>query len=421
MKHHALSKPTKAYRGLFVWLAFATQAWAGQQAIPLFASPLQFNAKDTTFTAKIPAGYTLELLNRDMQRPRLMTFHPSGELLIGSRSGHIYRLKPPYRQAESLVTLPDYPHSLAFRDGKLWIAQTHGLYAVEYKAGQPRINPQDIKRIAALPGGRGHNSRSVAIGPDRRIYLSLGISGNCSHQYLGKGYTFDNRRGGILLLDETTQPPQWQSWASGLRNPVGFAWRNGRLYASNNGPDHWGFHHPGETFMELAQGDFAGMPWYQTIDGKLKADDCISHPPPLPKHKVRLPDLQFPARNAPMGVAIVPRGRPSTDWPTDWPPDWQGDAVVALHGSWGTLPNGSSSGEASTRRPPKLVLVRFNGTQILRYDTLVSGFQDPETGQRWARPLGVDFGPDGDLYFTSDGGINGLFRLRKLGHSPTLP
>ena len=37
-----------------------------------------------------------------------------------------------------------------------------------------------------------------------------------------------------------------------------------------------------------------------------------------------------------------------------------------------------------------------------------------EDGKRWARPVGVAIGPDGEIYFTSDAGFNGLYRLKKL-------
>jgi hypothetical protein len=36
-----------------------------------------------------------------------------------------------------------------------------------------------------------------------------------------------------------------------------------------------------------------------------------------------------------------------------------GDAVVALHGSWATKPDGGGGGDAASRRDPKLVAVRF--------------------------------------------------------------
>jgi glucose/arabinose dehydrogenase len=54
--------------------------------------------------------------------------------------------------------------------------------------------------------------------------------------------------------------------------------------------------------------------------------------------------------------------------------------------------------------------VRFKDGKALRVDDLVTGFQRAN-GERWARPVGVAIGPDGALYFTSDSGTNGLFRL----------
>jgi glucose/arabinose dehydrogenase len=89
------------------------------------------------------------------------------------------------------------------------------------------------------------------------------------------------------------------------------------------------------------------------------------------------------------------------------------DAVVALHGSWGTKPGGGFMGSAATRRPPKIVVVRFQNGKAMRVDDLVTGFQLPD-GERWARPAGVAFGPDGALYFSSDSEINGLFRLKRV-------
>jgi len=79
-------------------------------------------------SVRIPAGYRLEILTDRLDRPRLMTFAKNGDLLIGSRSGRVYRLPPPYREPQVLVNTGDYPHSVALRGNEIWIAETGGLY-----------------------------------------------------------------------------------------------------------------------------------------------------------------------------------------------------------------------------------------------------------------------------------------------------
>lgn len=363
--------------------------------------------RGTTHTVTVPRGYTLEILTRGLEEPRILSFAESGDLFIGSRSGRVYRLEPPYRRPTIVVELPDYPHSVAVRDEEILVAQTDGLYRAPYTPGERTVPEAAFDLFAPLPGGRGHNSRTVHIGPDGGVYLSLGISGNCSDQFLGAGYPFDERRGGILVLrEEGGGEPRWETYASGLRNPVGFAWHpeTGVLYASNNGPDHLGYDQPPEYFSRIEPGSFHGMPWFQFDGEGVIRDPCIKSEPPRPREDVVLPVATFPPRSAPMGVTFVPEGAMD--------PTLAGDAIVALHGSWATQPFGSYFGDAGTRRPPRLVVVRFEGGEARGVDDLVSGFQ-LEDGERWARPVGVAIGPDGALYFTSDAGMHALFRLRR--------
>lgn len=357
-------------------------------------------------TVHVPRGYRLEWL-ASMDEPRMLAFAANGDLYAGSKSGKVYRLPPPYTRAEVLVDAGGYPHSVAFRPGEILIAKTDGVYRAPYRPGQPRVVPEALTLLAALPSGFGHSSRTVGVGPDGRVYASLGIQGNCSDQYLGAGYSFDDRRGGVLVLNESGGKASWEPFASGLRNPVGFDWhpRTGALYAANNGPDHLGYEQPPEYFSRLDAGSFHGMPWFYFDGKRLHRDDCESGAPPRPIGEVTLPVATFPSRNAPLGMAFVPAG--AMDARLEF------DAAVALHGSWGTLPGGGFFGSDATRRPPKLVAVRFRDGEPVRVDDLVAGFQLPD-GERWARPAGVAFGPDGALYFSSDSDAEGLFRLRRM-------
>ncbi|MCR4301710.1 MAG: PQQ-dependent sugar dehydrogenase [Sulfuricaulis sp.] len=358
----------------------------------------------TRQVARVPKGFRLELLTDKLDGPRLMAFADNGDLVIGSKSGRVYRLPPPYTSPEVLVSLDDYPHSVAIRQGEIFIARTHGVYRAPYQPGQKQIAPASVKLLARLPGGDGHSSRTVGVGPDGRVYVSLGIQGNCSDQYLGDRYSFDDRRGGIFVLHQEGSQARWEVFGSGLRNPVGFAWhpQTHVMYASNNGPDHLGYEQPPEYFSRITPGSFHGMPWFQHDGKQLKHDGCATSKSPRPLADVAPPVATFPARNAPMGVTFVPKGALSKALELD--------AVVALRGSWGTQPTGGSFGNPATRRPPKLVVVRFKDGGAVRVDDLVTGFQLAD-GDRWARPVGVAIGPDGALYFTSDSEINGLFRL----------
>ena len=389
---------------ILLLLTLSRTVLADTASIPHYAEQ-QLKVSGDTWTLTVPAGLQLQVLTDALDQPRMLNFLPNGDLLIGSRAGKVYRLEPPYTHATILVELDDYPHSLDWRAGELLIAQTDGLYRAPYQPGQTKIQQDDIELLAALPGDGGHTSRTVSIGPDQRVYLSLGISGNCSDEYLDKSYPFDDRRGGILVLDESSPQPRWQTFASGLRNPVGFDWhpQTNDLYASNNGPDHLGYDQPPEYFSRITANSFHGMPWFQFDGQSIRRDDCIDTAPPRPRSQVSKPAATFPARNAPMGVTFVPANALDERF--------QKNALVALKGSWGTQPSGGMSGKKSTRRPPSVAMVQFSNGKAAAVVSVISGFQRPD-GMRLARPVGVAIGPDGALYFTSDTYTEGLFRLR---------
>jgi glucose/arabinose dehydrogenase len=400
---HLVVRPFR-FVGAGLLLSFALHAHAGTQSLAYEQQTLTVEGKSRT--VRVPKGYRLEWF-AVMDAPRMLTFAANGDLFVGSHSDKVYRLPPPYTKAEVLVEPGDYPHSVAFRKGEILIARTHGVYRAPYRAGQASIAEGDLSLLAALPGGAGHDSRTVGVGPDGRVYVSLGIQRNCSDQFVGVGYPPDDQRGGVLVLRERGGVASWVPFASGLRNPVGFAWQpqTGVMYASNNGPDHLGYDQPPEYFSRLDAGSFHGMPWFQYDGKQLKRDDCVSSTPPRPINEVTLPVATFPSRNAPLGMTFVHRGAMDAQLELD--------AVVALHGSWGTQPSGGFIGRVATRRPPKLVAVRFQDGQAVRVDDLVTGFQLPD-GNRWARPAGVAVGPDGALYFSSDSDAEGLFRLKRV-------
>jgi glucose/arabinose dehydrogenase len=327
---------------------------------------------------------------------------PSQELIIGSRGADVYRVKKPYKIPEILVSLPGRNHSVVYRDGQLFVAETAGLYAAPYSGPDTSLDPSDFTLYVGLPSETGgHWSRTVIVGPDTRLYIGIGISGNCSDEYLDVSYPFERRRGGVFVVDETVNPPQLIPYSSGLRNPIGVAFNpeTSVLYASNAGSDNLGYNLPPEVFSPLSDRSFHGMPWFQYYGGAFRSGECAAGPAPRPSSEATPPGVTFEARSTPQGIAFV------TDaFLGDY---FTGNALVAIHGSWAVAPGGGPE----TRRPPKIAMVKFSDGQPVDVMDIVTGFQRSD-GSRFARPSGMLMGPDGYLYFTSDAGeVTGLFRL----------
>ena len=353
---------------------------------------------------QVPLGLRLEFL-ANLSNPRFLTMGPGQEFIIGSRGTDIYRVTTPYDSPELLVRLTGRNHSVAYRDGKLFVAETAGLYVTDYTGPTTMLDDTDFELLVSLPSQTGgHWSRTVIVGPDKRLYISLGISGNCSDEYLHNSYPFERRRGGVFLLNETGSSPQLVPYASGLRNPIGIAFRPGTntIFATNAGPDNLGYNQPPEVFTTLSFGSFHGMPWFQYYNGAFRSGECATSPAPRPSSDATPPDATFEARSTPEGITFVTNeilGK-----------GFMGNALVAIHGSWAVPPGGGPE----TRRPPKIVMVTFNGGQPSSVEDIVTGFQRGD-GSRFARPCGMLMGSDGHLYFTSDAGdVTGLFRLRPI-------
>ena len=291
------------------------------------------------------------------------------------------------------------------------------------------LNAGDFTEYVDLPSATGgHSSRTVIAGPDGALYVSIGISGNCSDEYLAgslPGYDFEHRRGGVYRINDNIDAMLFpikdkrgnvaiinsggnavlEPFSSGFRNPVGMAFdpASGFLWATNAGPDNLGYDQPPEVFSRLTQGSYHGMPWFQYVNGTFQDGQCIdTSTAPRTAGEATAPAATFDARSTPLGVAFVTGNSLG--------PLFSDNALVCIHGSWATDP--SRGGGPETRRPPKVVMINFSGSYPATVEDVIIGLQRDD-GSRFARPSGALMGPDGHFYFTSDGGeVQGLFRLR---------
>lgn len=327
---------------------------------------------------RLPPGFAIELFARDLGHARFLTLDPRGILLVSvPRSGHVLALPDDDGdgRADRRITVIEgleLPHGLAFHGGHLYIAETGRVIRVRYDPATRQAVGRPEVVVPGLPPRGGHWTRTIAFGPDSRLYVSVGSScNNCEER--------DGRRAAIIRYDADGSGEM--RVATGLRNAVGIAFRpdTGELWASVNGRDWLGDDRPPEYVTRVVEGGFYGWPYcFWEPDGVVPDPDLGS---PERCRRVTRPTLLYQAHTAPLGIAFY-TGR-------QFPAEYRGNLFVALHGSWNrSAPVGY-----------KVIRVRLDG-DAARADDFATGWLE---GRRaWGRPVDLAVAPDGSLFLSDD-------------------
>jgi glucose/arabinose dehydrogenase len=179
---------------------------------------------DVPRQALVPRGWTLSVFAR-VPSARLAAWAPDGALLVSvPRDGSVVRLAPDGDGTASVSVLLSelrQPHGITFVGSTLFVAQTHRVDAYAYADGtatDPRPVVTDLPD-AQTPGlGRyGHVLKSVAVGEDGSVYVSVGSTGNISAEDL----TATPPRASILRVPPGGGAPE--PFATNVRNGTGLA------------------------------------------------------------------------------------------------------------------------------------------------------------------------------------------------------
>ncbi|MDW3204208.1 MAG: PQQ-dependent sugar dehydrogenase [Alphaproteobacteria bacterium] len=337
----------------------------------------------------VPDGFEIRLFAQQVGGPRKMLVDAGGLVIVArSRAGTVSVLpdEDGNGRADEIVDVVrglSRPHGLALHDGYLWIADTNRLYRVPWRdGGGPADDVEAVSRDGVFGSGSGHWTRNIAFSPDGRyLYASIGSRGNISREDPPRAtiQRFEVDEDGLLGPGET--------FAAGLRNPVGIAVRpeDGRLYTVVNERDGMGDGLVPDYFTEVRQGAFYGWPY--AYIGAHPQPGFGEERPDLVAQSV-VPDVLIQSHSAPIGLAFLADA--------DVPEAWRDDALVTLRGSW----------NAAEPTGYKVVRIEFeNGRPTGRYVNFATGFRidvpnpaTPGPARVWGRPVGVAIGPDGAIY-----------------------
>lgn len=341
-------------------------------------------------TIRLPPGFAIELFAGDLGYPRFLALDPRGTLLVSvPRAGRVIALPDDNRDGRADGVVPvvealELPHGLAFLDGQLHVAETGRVVRFDYDPATRRVRGSPTVVVPNLPARGSHWTRTITIGPDRRLYVSVGSSCNSCEER-------DRRRAAIYRYDADGRGGA--PFATGLRNAVGIAFRPGtsELWATVNGRDWLGDDNPAEYVTRVEEGSFYGWPYcHWTAAGQVPdpdlggGDRC--------KAAAR-PGLLYHAHTAPLGLAFYTGSQ--------FPPEYRGDLLVALHGSWNrSVPVGY-----------KVIRVRLGGATPIAEDFATGWLVG---GRYWGRPVDLAVAPDGAL-FLSDDGLGAVYRITYRG------
>jgi len=328
---------------------------------------------------RAPDGFSVGRYAEGLARVRLLRVTPSGDLLASiPRDGRIVLLERDADadgRADGVRTLIDgleRPHGIDVHAGFLYVAEAGGVARVGFDPASRRLTGPVERIVTGLPAGGNHWTRTLRVGPDEKLYVSIGSSCNACIED-------DPRRAAIMRYE--LDGSQGRVHASGLRNAVSFDWRPGsaELYATDNGRDLLGDDFPPCELNQVVEGGFYGWPF---ANGDRVPDPDFGAGRKTEIARSIPPVHAFRAHNAPLGIAFL-RG-------LSLPPDYRGAALVALHGSWNR-----------TRKDGYAVVsLHFRRDGTLEERPFLWGFEENE--DVIGRPVDVAEGPDGALYVSDD-------------------
>ncbi|MGH9632000.1 MAG: PQQ-dependent sugar dehydrogenase [Bryobacteraceae bacterium] len=344
---------------------------------------------------EVPQGFTVEEFASDFERPRIMMYGPSNEILLSesAANGSILILldknndgKPDERK--KLIEGLDRPYGMAWWKDYLYVAETTAVK--RYKYDKKAMTAGKGEMVVAMPEfAKGHWTRTIAFDPDgKKLYVGVGSASNVSS---GE----PKERAAINRYNPDGSG--FETFASGTRNPtqIGFYPGSKTLWASIQERDEIGDNLVPDYFTHIQEGGFYGWPYAYFGPNR---DPRHKDAPADVVKKTIVPDVSLGSHTAVISWTFY-NGK-------QFPSKYRGGAFLALHGSW----------NRADRVGYSVVFVPFkNGKAAAGPEEFLRGFMtDPTKREVWGRPTGVLEMKDGSILVSDDGG-NKIWRISYKG------
>jgi len=354
------------------------------------------NIKKVLSRIKLPPGFKIDLY-AIVPDARDMAMAPQGTVLfVGTRKDKVWVVSDRDRDgvadevkdfAPSLTF--DVPNGVQFsKDGFLFVAERN--HVRMFPAAEFFYEGPDVVAVDIVPKGElipveeesyNHTARVVDIGPDNKLYISLGQPFNVAPPDKAELYK-KTGIGGIIRMNRDGSNREVYTY--GVRNSVGqdFHPVTGELWWTDNQVDGMGDDiPPGELNRQTAAGQHFGHPWFG--GGTVRVSDFGYDKEEVPDGIIH-PVVETTAHCADLGMAFY-SGK-------QFPAKYKNGIFVAQHGSWNrTTPCGA-----------RVMFAQIDDEgNATSWEPFAEGWLN-ENGEYDGRPMSVTPMKDGSMLISDD-------------------
>jgi len=381
-----------------VFVAFALAANA--QTVPQggeYATQLRKNLENI----KLPDGFHIDLY-AIVSDARHIAVGPQGRsVFVGTRGEAVWAVTDGDGDhvADEVKRFAPWvqftiPNGVCFsEDGVLYIAEQNRLLA--FRDAETASESTDMRIDEVVPRGQlippdeeefNHSARVCTVGPDDKLYVSLGEPYNVPPPDKAEKY-WEWGIGGIIRMDRDGK--NREVFARGIRNSVGqdFDPKTGDLWFTDNQVDGMGDDiPPGELNHATRPGQNFGFPWFG--GGSVRTEEYKDSDPPADAVP---PVVEFIAHAADLGMMFYTGAQ--------FPEKYRGGIFSAQHGSWSrTVPVGA-----------RVMFTTINADGTATSVPFAEGWLRP-SGDYMGRPVAIAQLPDGSI-LVSDDYAGALYRI----------
>ena len=336
-----------------------------------------------TSALKVPDGFEVRRFAERLGNVRMLAVAPNGDIYATRRAeGDVILLRDADGDGKAdgdpvVVARRAGAHGLAVHGDKLYLATVKEVFVGDIMT-DGTLSPLTLI-IGDLPDSGQHPNRTLSVGPDEMLYISVGSTCDACAESNPENAT---------ILRASLDGKSRTIFASGLRNTIGFGWhpRTGELWGMDHGIDNLGDDLQQEELNNIQAGKRFGWPYVYGVEEGVNPQD----EPPANITAATWAEMSeaavlgYTAHAAPMQMAFYAGG--------PFPNAYNGDAFVALRGSWAR----------STPSGYEVVRVDFENGRARSIEPFLTGFIADGGRARTGRPTGLAIAGDGSLLFGDD-------------------